>query len=505
MQRQILKQWKDDAMTITPEQFAQMSLEQACSGLEKGEFTPADLLEASFARMDAFEPAINAVITRNDDAARACAAANPAPARPLSGAPIALKDCIMTRGVRSTCGSRHLDNFVPPYNAAVVDKLLAAGGIVNAKTNMDEFAMGASGENSAYGPTRNPWNPARVPGGSSSGSAAIVAYGGALAALGSDTGGSVRQPAAFCGLVGMKPTYGRVSRYGVGALASSLDQVGPLTRTARDNALLMDVLSGHDPRDSTSAVNAGAAAPCLPGIESGVKGLRIGFDPGLLGHTGLSPVMAGALRRAVDICRDGGADIREITVPLIDYGVAAYYIINCCEASTNMTKFDGVRYGERANGSDLWDVYGETRKRFGDEVKRRIMMGSYALSKGYYDAYYLKAVRARRLLTRELAALFDSGLDAVLMPVSPQPPRALGAETGVLENYLGDVFTLPANLAGVPSLAFPVGAFEGLPAGVQAMGAPFREDILYRIARAAEQNARLPGAPWTKAAPEAAK
>ncbi|MDR1745131.1 MAG: Asp-tRNA(Asn)/Glu-tRNA(Gln) amidotransferase subunit GatA [Planctomycetota bacterium] len=492
-------------MTITPEQFAQMSLEQARSGVDRGEFTPADLLEASFARMDAFEPAVNAVITRSDDAARARAASvKPGPALPLAGAPVALKDCIMTRGLRSTCGSRHLDNFIPPYSAAVVDRLLAAGAVVNAKTNMDEFAMGASGENSAYGPTRNPWNPARVPGGSSSGSAAIVAYGGALAALGSDTGGSVRQPAGFCGLAGMKPTYGRVSRNGVAALASSLDQIGPLTRTVRDNALLMDILSGHDPLDSTSAVQADEAAPCLPGIENGVKGLRIGFDPSLFDREGLSPVMAGAMKRAVDICRDGGAEIREVAIPLIDYGVAAYYIINCCEASTNMTKFDGIRYGVRASGSDLWDVYGETRKQFGDEVKRRIMMGSYALSKGYYDAYYLKATRVRRLFTRELTALF-AGVDAVLLPVAPQPPRNLGAETGVLENYLGDIFTLPANLTGVPSLAFPVGVFEGLPAGVQAMGAPFREDILYRIGRAAENNTRLPGAPWTKAAPEVAK
>ncbi len=493
-------------MTMTPEQFATMSLEDARAGLDKGDFTPADLLEASLARMDAFEPAVNAIITRDDAAARtAAASAKPDAAKPLSGIPVALKDCIMTRGLRSTCGSRILDEFIPPYNATVVQKILDAGAVVNGKTNMDELAMGATGETSAFGLTRNPWNLSRVPGGSSSGSAAVVAYGGVMAALGSDTGGSVRMPAAFCGLVGMKPTYGRVSRYGVGALASSLDQVGPLTRTVRDNALMLDVISGHDPMDSTSGPQSEAGRPCLAGADDGVKGLRIGFDPALLDRQGLSPIMAGALRRALDIARDNGADVREVAIPLIDYGVAAYYIINFCEASTNMARLDGIRYGTRRGDGELWEIYGETRGRgFGDEVKRRIMMGSYALSAGYYDAYYLKAARVRRLLAQEIGKLF-AGVDAILMPVAPQPAREIGAETSVLDNYLGDIFSLPASLAGLPSLSFPVGVFEGLPAGVQAMGPAFREDILYRVARVAETNTRLPGAPWTKAQPESAQ
>ncbi len=411
----------------------------------------------------------------------------------------------MTRGLRSTCGSRMLDNFIPPYDAGVVEKLRGAGAVVHAKTNMDEFAMGATGETSFFGATRNPWNPAFVPGGSSSGSAAIVAYGGAPAALGSDTGGSIRQPAAFCGIVGLKPTYGRVSRHGVGALASSLDQVGPLARNARDAALLMDVISGRDSRDSTSAPQADTAAPCLPGIEDGVKGVRIGVDPSLTEREGFTPAMAEAFRRGVDLAKDAGAVVSEVKLPLVDYLVAAYYIINVCEASANMARFDGVRYGERVGEGDLWDVYAETRGAcLGDEVKRRIMMGSYALSKGYYDAYYLRAARVRRLFSREAAKLFGQ-VDAVLMPVSPAPPRRIGAEASVLENYLGDVFTIPASLAGLPAISYPVGMFGGMPAGVQAMGAAFTENLLCRIARAAEKNVSLAGAPWTKATPEEAK
>ncbi|MCD7896321.1 MAG: Asp-tRNA(Asn)/Glu-tRNA(Gln) amidotransferase subunit GatA [Planctomycetaceae bacterium] len=492
---------------MNADEFAQLTLEDAVAGVRQGAFGPIELVEASIDRMDRFEPVINAVITRDDSAARRDAAGkkDAAADQSLFGVPLAVKDNIMTRGLRSTCGSRILENFVPPYDATVVSKIRAAGAVVHGKTNMDEFAMGATGENSAYGATKNPWNPARVTGGSSSGSAAIVAYGGALAALASDTGGSIRQPASFCGLVGMKPTYGRVSRYGLGSLASSLDQIGPLTRTVRDNALLMDIISGHDPMDSTSAKQADVADACMAGIDDGVKGLRFGYDPSLLDKEGVSPVVAGALRRAVDIMRENGAEIREVTIPLIDYGVAAYYIICSCEASANMARYDGVRYGKRQGDGDVWQVYGETRgKGFGDEVKRRIMMGSYALSAGYYDAYYLKAARVRRLFTKEMTALF-SDIDAIIMPVAPTPPREIGAETSVLENYLGDIFTLPANLTSLPALSFPVGVLGGLPVGAQAMAAPFRENILYRLARVAEQNSRLPDAPWTKPEPEAAK
>ncbi|MCD8349750.1 MAG: Asp-tRNA(Asn)/Glu-tRNA(Gln) amidotransferase subunit GatA [Planctomycetaceae bacterium] len=491
-------------MTLTPQQFAALTLEEASAGLARGDYTPLDLVQAAQARMDRFEASINSIITRNDEDARQAAEKKSErdPSQPLWGLPITVKDNIMTRHLLTTCGSRILGNFIPPYNATVMEKLLAAGAVLNGKANMDEFAMGASGEKSAYGATCNPWDTSRVPGGSSSGSAAVVAYGGALAALGTDTGGSIRQPANFCGLVGIKPTYGRVSRYGVGALASSLDQVGALTRTVRDNALLLDIIAGHDHRDSTSAEQADSAPPCLPTVDDGVKGLRVGVDRSILQHEGMSPVLAGAVKRAVDICRDNGAEIKEVTLPLIDYGVAAYYIINSCEASTNLARYDGVRYGKRRDGNGLWDTYCETRgKGFGDEVKRRIMMGSYALSKGYYDAYYLKAARVRRMLAQEFTKLF-ADVDVILMPVSPQPPRRLGTPTTVLEDYLGDIFTLPANLTALPSLAFPVGVFEGLPAGAQAMAAPFREDLLYRVARVAEQNTRMPDAPWTKESPE---
>ena len=496
-------------MKITPEEFAGMDLETAAKGLAQGDFAAVDLAAAAAARMDAFEPVVNAMITRNDEGALARAAeidaVGPSGDSPLAGIPVAVKDNIMTRGLRSTCGSAILGNFVPPYDADVVEKLNAAGAVITGKVNMDEFAMGSTGENSAYGPTRNPWDTTRITGGSSSGSAAVVAYGGALASLGSDTGGSIRLPASFCGLIGMKPTYGRVSRYGLGSLASSLDQIGPLTRTVRDNALLMDVITGHDRRDSTSAVQADSAAPCLPTVEQGIKGLRIGFDPGIAMRDGFSPVQAGALKRAVDICRENGADVREIKIPLIDYGVAAYYIICSCEASANMARYDGVRYGVRKGDGDLWNVYAETRGQgFGDEVKRRIMMGSYALSKGYYDAYYLKAARVRRLFTLEFNKLFED-VDVIIMPVAPQPPRPLGTKATLLEDYLGDIFTLSANLTALPALAFPVGVFQGLPAGAQAMAAPFREDLLYRVARVAEKNTRMQDAPWTKALPEERK
>jgi aspartyl-tRNA(Asn)/glutamyl-tRNA(Gln) amidotransferase subunit A len=373
------------------------------------------------------------------------------------------------------------------------------------KTNLDEFAMGSSGEHSAWGPTRNPWNPVRIPGGSSSGSAAAVASGEALAALGSDTGGSIRQPAGFCGLVGLKPTYGRVSRYGLGALASSLDQIGPLARTVRDAAMILDVISGRDPRDSTSDAGADTAAPCLPGIEEGVKGLRIAYDPAMLEDKDISPIMAGAVRRAIAVARDGGAVVREAGVPLVTYGVAAYYIICSCEASANLARFDGVRYGVRRPGGDLWDEYAKTRGwGFGDEVKRRIMMGAYALSQGYYDAYYLKAARVRRKLALQFANLFLDA-DIFLLPVAPRPPREIGAGASVMEDYLGDIFTLSANLAGLPAVSFPVGTFDGLPVGAQAMSAPFGENILCRLVRLIEKETRLEGAPWTLAKPKETK
>ncbi|MDR1535046.1 MAG: Asp-tRNA(Asn)/Glu-tRNA(Gln) amidotransferase subunit GatA [Planctomycetota bacterium] len=496
-------------MKITHAQFARLTLEEAIRGTTAAELSAIDLVEASAARMNVFESTINAVITRTDEVSRRNAEASgdleTSGRRILRGIPVAVKDNMMTRGIRTTCGSRILENFIPPYDATAVARLKSAGAVVMGKTNLDEFAMGSTGEHSAYGPTANPWDPGRIPGGSSSGSAALVAYGGALAALGSDTGGSIRQPAAFCGVVGMKPTYGRVSRYGLGALASSLDQIGPLTRTVRDNALILDVISGRDPLDSTSAPGADSAPPCLPGIEEGVNGLKMAFDPGLLRGNGISPAIADAVRRAVALAREGGAIVNEAAVPLIKYGVAAYYIICSCEASANLARFDGVRYGFRREGGDIWDVFSETRGRgFGDEVKRRIMMGSYALSQGYYDAYYLKAARVRRKLSEEFSRLFKT-VDIFLLPVAPQFPRPLGAKAGVMEDYLGDIFTLAANLAGLPAISFPVGVFADLPAGVQAVAGPFNEHLLYRLARAVEKNTSLENAPWTLAGPKEAK
>ncbi|MDR1613137.1 MAG: Asp-tRNA(Asn)/Glu-tRNA(Gln) amidotransferase subunit GatA [Planctomycetota bacterium] len=495
-------------MPISHETYASLTLEDTLWGLRSGAFTAPELLDAALARIDACEPAVNAVITMDIPGATKAAGAWPrngtraGTGASLAGAPIAVKDNLMTRGLKTTCGSRILGNFVPPYDAGVVEKLRAAGAVIVCKTNMDEFAMGSSGRNSAYGATGNPWNPKLVPGGSSSGSAAIVAYGGVPAAIGTDTGGSIRQPASFCGLVGMKPTYGRVSRWGVGALGSSLDQVGPITRTVRDNALLFDIIAGHDGRDSSSLENP--FVPTLPTIEDGVAGLRTAYDPGLLDRGGVHPAHAEAIRFAVKAIRGAGGEVVEVALPLVKYGVAAYYIICACESSANLARFDGVRYGvrERAGGG-LWDTYSKTRGLgFGDEVKRRIMMGAYALSSGYYDAYYLKAARVRRLFATEYEKLL-AGVDVVLLPVTPAPPRPLDQDCTPLENYLGDVFTVPANMAGIPALAFPVGTHDGLPVGVQAMAGYFREDALYRLARTIEKEATLSDPPWARPAPEA--
>lgn len=491
-------------MSITHEQYARMTLEEAKKGLAAGDFSASDLVEAGFERMKACEPSVNAMITLDAEGAKKAAAGwKKDDAAPLSGLPIAVKDNIMIRGVRATCGSRILDNFVSPYNAGVVEKLHAAGAIIPGKANMDEFAMGSTGETSTYGPSHNPWMLDRVTGGSSSGSAAVVAYGGALASLGSDTGGSIRGPAAFCGLVGLKPTYGRVSRWGVGALASSLDQVGPLAKTVRDNAMVYDVIAGHDSRDSTSFPDK--FVPCLPSVEDGISGLKIGYDPKLFEQDGLDASQGDALKRSLAICKDAGATLVEIELPLVKYCVAAYYIICCCEASTNLTRFDGVRYGVRKEAESLWKTYCETRGQgFGEEVKRRIMMGAYALSSGYYDAYYLKAAKVRRLLADAYKELLAK-VDVFLLPVAPKPPRIIGTPSTTLDNYLGDIFTLSANLTGVPALSFPAAVVDGLPAGVQGMAAYFREDILYRVARVVEKNTALENAPWTRASLEGAK
>jgi aspartyl-tRNA(Asn)/glutamyl-tRNA(Gln) amidotransferase subunit A len=394
-----------------------------------------------------------------------------------------VKDVLTVEGVRTTAGSRILENFVPPYSGTAVSRLLDAGVVVLGKTNTDEFAMGSSTENSAFGPTRNPWNTQRVPGGSSGGSAAAVAAGLAPAALGTDTGGSVRQPASFCGVTGLKPTYGRVSRYGLIAYGSSLDSVGVLARSAEDAALLFGVMAGFDPRDATS-VDLPVPGISLNGSAS-VKGLRVGV-PEEYFIEGIQPDVEKAVRAAVAQLEELGATIKEISLPHTEYAVPVYYIIAPAEASANLARFDGVRYGLRVESGDVIDMFRQTRgEGFGEEVKRRIMLGTYALSAGYYDAYYGQAQKVRALIKQDFENAFEA-VDVIAAPVAPTTAFPIGEHTGdPLAMYLEDVFTLPANLAGVPGISFPVGFDgDGLPVGMQLMGQHFEEARLFEAAHA---------------------
>jgi aspartyl-tRNA(Asn)/glutamyl-tRNA(Gln) amidotransferase subunit A len=406
---------------------------------------------------------------------------------PLAGVPVAIKDVLATRGVPTTCGSRVLEGWRPPYDAHVVERLRDAGAVFVGKTNCDEFAMGSSTENSAYGPTRNPWDLTRVPGGSSGGSAATVAAREVPLSLGTDTGGSVRQPAAFCGVVGLKPTYGAVSRYGLVAFASSLDQVGPFATTARDAALLYNAICGRDARDMTSREEAKPVP--LDSLEAGVRGLRIGIPRDLLGE-GLDPEIRDALDRAAARYAREGADVSDVSLPHAGYAIATYYLIAPAEASSNLARYDGVRYGLRAPGSgDLRSMYETTRGQgFGREVKRRILLGTYALSAGYYDAYYLRAQKVRTLIRRDFTHAFTR-TDALLLPTTPTPAFRLGEKVeDPLAMYLSDIFSIPASLAGMPAVSFPAGlSREGLPIGLQLVGRPFEEGTVLRAARASEQ------------------
>ncbi len=405
---------------------------------------------------------------------------------PLAGLPVAVKDVIVTRGVPTTCGSRILEDYRPPYDATVIERLKRAGGVVFGKTNCDEFAMGSSTENSAYGPTRNPWDASRVPGGSSGGSAACVAAGQAPIALGTDTGGSIRQPAAFCGVVGFKPTYGRVSRYGLVAFASSLDQIGPLARNVREAALLTRVIAGHDPRDSTSSRQP--VENWLDRLDRDLDGLRVGVPKEWTGE-GLDPEVRGAVEKASARLEALGCRLEEVSLPSSRYAIATYYIIAPAEASSNLARYDGVRYGPRREGEDLESMYLRTRSEgFGPEVKRRIMLGTYALSAGYYDAYFVKAAKVRRLVLQDFQRVFGT-VDLLLGPTTPTPPFRLGEKTAdPLAMYLSDVFTVTANLAGLPALSLPAGATEGgLPLGVQLVAPHFREGRLLQAAHGLEQ------------------
>ena len=408
---------------------------------------------------------------------------------PLAGVPVSVKDNICTRGWETTCASKILKGFIPPYDATVVEKLRQAGATIFGKCNMDEFAFGSSCETSAYGPARNPWDLSRVPGGSSGGSAAAVAAGEAIAALGSDTGGSIRLPAAFCGVVGLKPTYGRVSRYGLVAFGSSFDQIGPITKTVEDSALLMNVIAGPDERDSTSA---NLAVPdYTKALNRGVKGLRIGL-PREFFVKGLDPEIEKSVREAAKVYQKMGAVIKEVSLPHTQYSVAVYYIVAVAEASSNLGRFDGVQYGLRAAHGNLRDLYFETRDQgFGEEAKRRILLGTFVLSAGYYEAYYLKGQKVRTLIREDYTKAFGEA-DLLLTPVSPTPPFKLGEKlTDPLTMYLSDIFTISVNLAGVPAMALPSGFTKsGLPIGMQLLGRPFQEETIFQAAHAYEQETK---------------
>jgi aspartyl-tRNA(Asn)/glutamyl-tRNA(Gln) amidotransferase subunit A len=456
-----------------------------------GELTATAVLEENLAAIDAREKEVHAFNLVTADRARERAASIDADVKAgrnvgrLAGVTVALKDNMCTRGVETTCSSKILAGWKPPYDATVVRRLADAGAVVVGKTNLDEFAMGSSTENSAFGPTRNPLDTSRVPGGSSGGSAAAVAAGFSTVSFGSDTGGSIRQPAALCGLVGVKPTYGMVSRQGLIAFGSSLDQIGPFTSTVADAALLMEVIAGHDPLDSTSLPQP---APALSSVLSqGVKGMRIGRITDM--PEGSSPDVLARLEAAFDALRQAGANVVDVTMPSMSYGLTAYYLVAPAEASSNLARFDGVRYGLRVDAKDLNSMYGDTRAAgFGDEVKRRIMLGTYALSAGYYDAYYGKALKVRRLIADDFAKAYQS-CDVILTPTSPTVAFKFGDKTSnPLAMYLCDVFTIPTNLAGHAAMSVPFGTGEsGLPVGVQVLAPALGEAPMFRVAAELER------------------
>ncbi len=452
--------------------------------LTGGAISPTELVEEVSRAIEQGNPGTNAYLSWNKEAALAAAKAADL-SLPLGGIPIAVKDNICMKGEPTRCASRMLEDFRSPYDATAVTKLRAAGAIPFGRTNMDEFAMGSAGENSAFGATRNPVNPQHAPGGSSSGSAAAVAGGMAIAALGSDTGGSIRQPASHCGIVGLKPTYGRVSRYGLVAFASSLDQIGPLTQNVEDAATLLNVLCGHDAKDSTSASEA--VEDFTAGLGQSIAGCRIGLPAEYL-SSGNDAAVSAALEQSVKALTDLGAEVVEVSLPHAEAVVAAYYIIACAEASSNLARFDGVRYGYRAADiSGLEDLYSRTRETgFGPEVKRRIILGTYVLSSGFYDAYYAKAQKVRSLIAGDFTAAFNK-VDFILGPVAPTPaPKLHDASMTPLQTYLSDIYTIPANLAGLPAISIPCPQPGSLPTGIQLLAPHFRETALLRVASALE-------------------
>ena len=470
-----------------------LTLTQAHELLKTRQISSVELTQAVLDRIAAIDPHIQAYITLTADAAMAAArkadqTIAAGQTAPLTGIPIGIKDVICTQGVPTTCGSRILENFIPPYNATVMQHLYAQSVVVTGKLNMDEFAMGSSTEHSAFHVTRNPWNTNCIPGGSSGGSAAAVAADMCIAALGSDTGGSIRQPASHCGIVGLKPTYGRVSRSGLVAFASSLDQIGPMTKCVADSALLLQAVAGHDPADSTSV--PGSLPDYSAVLKKDIKGLRIGVAKGQFAVAGLDSQVASAVQRAVKTLESLGAQTVEVDMPHTEYGVAAYYLIAPSEASSNLARYDGVKYGLRDSAqTDLLPMYLHTRsKGFGPEVQRRILLGTYALSAGYYDAYYKKASQIRTLIMNDFKAAFQT-CDVIVSPAAPTAATVIGAHTDdPLAMYLSDVYTLPANLAGIPGISVPCGLTnDGLPIGLQLMAGHFQEEVLLCVAHNFEQ------------------
>jgi aspartyl-tRNA(Asn)/glutamyl-tRNA(Gln) amidotransferase subunit A len=477
---------------------ASPTIDQVRGGLAAKTFSAVELARESLRFAAAENPKTNAYLTFSDERALKSAfevdrklAAGEDPG-PLAGVPIAVKDVIVTKGVRTTCGSKLLEHYIPPYDATAIARLESAGGVIIGKTNCDEFAMGGSNENSAFGPVRNPVALDRVPGGSSGGSAAVVAQGTAVVSLGSDTGGSVRQPASFCGVVGVTPTYGRVSRYGLVAFASSLDHIGPFGKNVKDAARLLGAIAGHDPLDSTSA-----SAPLpdyISALGAPVSGLKLGLPSEY--YKGLDGESANLISQAVEVFSKQGCQVVDVSLPHTEYALATYYIICTAEASSNLARYDGVRYTTRdQNANSLTDMYRSTRgSGFGAECKRRIMLGTYVLSHGYYDAYYLKAQRVRNLITQDFAKAFQE-VDALITPVSPFPAFRLGEKVDdPLAMYLADIFTITGSLAGIPCMSVPCGkTAAGLPVGMQILTSHFQEEKMFRIAQAYE-SAAVPNA-----------
>lgn len=472
---------------------AQMTAHALSDLLQTRQVSSREVLDSVYARIEQFDSAVNAYLSLDKPIAYQLAdqidtrRAAGESLGPLAGIPLAIKDNLCVKGSQTTCASKILKGFYAPYNATVITRLFDAGCIPVGKTNMDEFAMGSSTENSAFGPSRNPWDLGTVPGGSSGGSAACMAADEAILSLGSDTGGSIRQPAAFCGVVGLKPTYGRVSRYGLIAFASSLDQIGPITKDVTDAALMMNVISGYDPQDSTSLKLA--VPDYRQALRDDIKGLKVGVIKELLAD-GISPGVRSAMQASIQVFTQLGAEVEEISIPSFNQAIATYYIIAPAEASSNLARFDGVRFGQRARDArNLLELYEQTRSEgFGPEVKRRIMIGTYVLSSGYYDAYYLKAQKVRTIIREDFARHFKK-YDIIISPTTPSVAFRFGEKTAdPLSMYLSDIATSSINLAGIPAISVPCGLDNGLPVGLQIIGDHFAEETILRAAYAFEQH-----------------